>query len=84
MFESEKISSSRYFSMVAAKYNWQVQNKQSDLTEISSFWNLTIFLKFFLICFTAYIVCVYQEPIVPEQAASVTEKLGEYLIQVGF
>jgi profilin len=31
-----------------------------------------------------YIVCVYQEPIVPEQAASVTEKLGEYLIQVGF
>jgi len=31
-----------------------------------------------------YIVCVYKEPIVPEQAASVTEKLGEYLIQVGF
>jgi len=31
-----------------------------------------------------YIVCVYNEPIVPEQAASVTEKLGEYLIQVGF
>lgn len=31
-----------------------------------------------------YIVCVYEEPIVPEQAASVTEKLGDYLIQVGF
>jgi len=31
-----------------------------------------------------YIVCVYNEPIVPEQAASVTKKLGEYLIQVGF
>ena len=44
MFESEKISSSRYFSMVATKYNWQVQNKQSDLTEKSNFWNLTIFL----------------------------------------
>ena len=34
--------------------------------------------------FTAYIVCVYEDPIVPEQAASVTEKLGDYLIQVGF
>ena len=31
-----------------------------------------------------YIVCVYENPIVPEQAASVTEKLGDYLIQVGF
>lgn len=31
-----------------------------------------------------YIVCVYQDPIVPEQAASVTEKLGDYLIQVGY
>lgn len=31
-----------------------------------------------------YIVCVYDDPIVPEQAASVTEKLGDYLIQVGF
>lgn len=31
-----------------------------------------------------YIVCVYEDPIVPEQAASVTEKLGDYLIQVGF
>jgi len=31
-----------------------------------------------------YIVCVYREPIVPEQAASVTEKLGDYLIGVGF
>ena len=31
-----------------------------------------------------FIVCVYQDPIVPEQAASVTEKLGEYLVGVGF
>jgi len=31
-----------------------------------------------------YIVCTYENPIVPEQAASVTEKLGDYLIQVGF
>merc|ERR1712141_297586 len=31
-----------------------------------------------------YILCVYEDPIVPEQAASVTEKLGDYLIQVGF
>ncbi len=31
-----------------------------------------------------YIFCVYEEPIVPEQAASVTEKLGEYLITVGY
>jgi profilin len=31
-----------------------------------------------------YIVCVYEEPILPEQAASVTEKLGDYLIGVGF
>jgi len=31
-----------------------------------------------------YIICVYTEPIVPEQAANVTEKLGDYLIQVGF
>jgi len=31
-----------------------------------------------------YIICVYEDPIVPEQAASVTEKLGDYLIQVGF
>ena len=33
---------------------------------------------------TAYIICVYEDPIVPEQAANVTEKLGDYLIQVGF
>merc|ERR1711874_116906 len=28
----------------------------------------------------ALIVCVYEDPVVPEQAATVTEKLGEYLI----
>jgi len=32
----------------------------------------------------AFIICVYEEPVVPEQAAIVTEKLGDYLIQVGF
>lgn len=32
----------------------------------------------------ALIVCIYEEPIVPEQAATVTEKLGEYLISVGY
>jgi len=31
-----------------------------------------------------FIICVYEEPVVPEQAAIVTEKLGDYLIQVGF
>jgi len=31
-----------------------------------------------------YIVCIYKDPVVPEQAASVTEKLGDYLIGVGF
>jgi len=41
-------------------------------------------LILFIFCFAAYIVCVYREPIVPEQAASVTEKLGDYLIGVGF
>ena len=34
--------------------------------------------------FSALIVCVYEEPVVPEQAATVTEKLGEYLISVGY
>jgi Profilin len=33
---------------------------------------------------SALIVCVYEEPVLPEQAASVTEKLGEYLISVGY
>ena len=32
----------------------------------------------------ALIVCCYEEPVVPEQAATVTEKLGEYLISVGY
>ena len=31
-----------------------------------------------------FIVCRYNEPIMPEQAAMVTEKLGDYLIEVGF
>ena len=33
---------------------------------------------------SALIVCVYEDPVVPEQAATVTEKLGEYLISVGY
>merc|ERR1711862_187070 len=32
----------------------------------------------------ALIVCVYEGPVVPEQAATVTEKLGECLISVGY
>eukprot|EP00090_Calanus_glacialis_P044323 TRINITY_DN7896_c0_g1_i1.p1 TRINITY_DN7896_c0_g1~~TRINITY_DN7896_c0_g1_i1.p1 ORF type:complete len:127 (-),score=26.53 TRINITY_DN7896_c0_g1_i1:221-601(-) len=32
----------------------------------------------------ALIVCLYEDPVVPEQAATVTEKLGEYLISVGY
>jgi len=32
----------------------------------------------------AVIVCKYEEPIVPEQCATVTEKLGDYLISVGY
>merc|ERR1711892_744697 len=32
----------------------------------------------------ALILCVYEDPVVPEQAATVTEKLGEYLISVGY
>ena len=36
------------------------------------------------VSFSALIVCVYEEPVVPEQAATVTEKLGEYLISVGY
>jgi len=31
-----------------------------------------------------FIVCTYQEPVVPEQAALVTEKLGDYLVGVGY
>jgi len=31
-----------------------------------------------------FIICVYQDPVVPEQAAIVTEKLGDYLVGVGF
>jgi len=31
-----------------------------------------------------FIVCVYEDPVVPEQAALVTEKLGDYLMTVGF
>ena len=34
--------------------------------------------------FAAFIVCTYQEPVVPEQAALVTEKLGDYLVGVGY
>jgi len=32
----------------------------------------------------AIILCVYNEPIVAEQCATTTEKLGEYLIGVGY
>merc|ERR1712172_398042 len=29
-----------------------------------------------------YIICVYEDPLLPEQAATVTEKLGDYLILI--
>jgi len=32
----------------------------------------------------AYIVAVYHEPVLAEQCATTTEKLGEYLISVGY
>jgi len=32
----------------------------------------------------AVILAVYEEPVVPEQCANTTEKLGEYLISVGY
>eukprot|EP00088_Acartia_fossae_P071030 TRINITY_DN9659_c0_g1_i1.p1 TRINITY_DN9659_c0_g1~~TRINITY_DN9659_c0_g1_i1.p1 ORF type:complete len:127 (-),score=50.04 TRINITY_DN9659_c0_g1_i1:258-638(-) len=32
----------------------------------------------------AVIICQYEEPVRPEQCATVTEKLGEYLITVGY
>ena len=32
----------------------------------------------------AYIIALYEEPTLAEQCAQVTEKLGEYLISVGF
>jgi len=32
----------------------------------------------------AVIVCQYEDPVRPEQCATVTEKLGEYLITVGY
>ena len=32
----------------------------------------------------AVIIAVYDEPIVPEQCANTTEKLGDYLISVGY
>jgi len=35
-------------------------------------------------CKQAVIVSMYEEPIVAEQCATVTEKLGEYLISVGY
>jgi len=32
----------------------------------------------------ALILCVYEPPTMPEQVATVTERLGEYLISVGY
>lgn len=33
---------------------------------------------------TAVVISLYEEPIQPQQAASVVEKLGEYLITCGY
>lgn len=38
----------------------------------------------YLINFTAVIVAIYEEPVQPQQAASVVEKLGDYLITCGY
>ena len=38
----------------------------------------------YIFLFVAFIICWYIEPTMPEQAASITEKLGDYLIQVGY
>ena len=51
---------------------------------VISLWKFDTYINKIIFIFTAYIFCVYEDPIVPEQAASVTEKLGDYLIQVGF
>ena len=32
----------------------------------------------------AILISVYEEPVVPEECATVTEKLGEYLISVNY
>jgi profilin len=31
-----------------------------------------------------FIICIYDEPILPSQTAPVTEALGEYLVGVGY
>lgn len=38
----------------------------------------------FLSLFSAVVVAVYEEPVQPQQAASVVEKLGDYLITCGY
>lgn len=37
-----------------------------------------------LIIFTAVIVSIYEDPVQPQQAASIVEKLGDYLIGCGY
>ena len=32
----------------------------------------------------AILISVYEEPVVPEECATVTEKLGEYLVSVNY
>lgn len=41
--------------------------------------NMSLFL-----CPTAVIVSTYEEPVQPQQAASIVEKLGDYLITCGY
>lgn len=39
---------------------------------------------YFLYAYLAVIVAIYEEPVQPQQAASVVEKLGDYLITCGY
>lgn len=45
---------------------------------------LRSFVSLFFIQPTAVIVSVYEDPVQPQQAASVVEKLGDYLITCGY
>lgn len=46
--------------------------------------NINSKTNLYLILFTAVIVSIYEEPVQPQQAASIVEKLGDYLITCGY
>lgn len=45
---------------------------------------LHLILTRFVFVFAAVVVSLYEDPIQPQQAASVVEKLGDYLVSCGF